>query len=156
MLWPFGFVFGVQLGSLEKRKRGVPGTCRTFSYVESFSQSCNFFTIKCTKCTTCTRSVWAMRKVLEMLQVHNSCTSDSLTVTGNLAVSRHVPHAPDRSDYAQSTRNAPKNNSCTSDIWAVSVNLAVFSPNMHYMHRIGLSYAKRTRNAQGAQQLHEH
>ena len=84
--------------------------------------------------------------------------SDSLTVTVNLAVSRHVPHAPDRSDYAQSTRNAPKNNSCTSDIWAVSVNLAVFSPNMHdmhYMHRIGLSYAKRTRNAQGAQQLHE-
>ena len=25
-LWPFGFVFGVRLGSLEKRKRGVPGT----------------------------------------------------------------------------------------------------------------------------------
>ena len=31
-LWPFGFVFGVQLGSLEKRKRGVPGTCRAASY----------------------------------------------------------------------------------------------------------------------------
>ena len=31
-LWPFGFVFGVQLGSLEKRKRGVPGTCRAGSY----------------------------------------------------------------------------------------------------------------------------
>ena len=31
-LWPFGFVFGVQLGSLEKRKRGVPGTCRASSY----------------------------------------------------------------------------------------------------------------------------
>ena len=30
-LWPFGFVFGVQLGSLEKRKRGVPGTCRAAS-----------------------------------------------------------------------------------------------------------------------------
>ena len=33
-LWPFGFVFGVQLGSLEKRKRGVPGTCRAASYIE--------------------------------------------------------------------------------------------------------------------------
>ena len=32
-LWPFGFVFGVQLGLLEKRKRGVPGSCRTGSYV---------------------------------------------------------------------------------------------------------------------------
>ena len=31
-LWPFGFVFGVQLGSLEKRKRGVPGTGRAGSY----------------------------------------------------------------------------------------------------------------------------
>ena len=31
-LWPFGFVFGVQLGSLEKRKRGVLGTCRAGSF----------------------------------------------------------------------------------------------------------------------------
>ena len=31
-LWPFGFVFGVQLGLLEKRKRGVPGTCRAASF----------------------------------------------------------------------------------------------------------------------------
>ena len=31
-LWPFGIIFGVQLGSLEKRKRGVPGTCRAASY----------------------------------------------------------------------------------------------------------------------------
>ena len=31
-LWPFGFVFGVQLGLLEKRKRGVPGSCRTGSF----------------------------------------------------------------------------------------------------------------------------
>ena len=30
-LWPFGFVFGVQLGLLEKQKRGVPGSCRTDS-----------------------------------------------------------------------------------------------------------------------------
>ena len=30
-LWPFGFVLGVQLGSLEIRKRGVPGTCRAAS-----------------------------------------------------------------------------------------------------------------------------
>ena len=34
-LWPFGFVFGVQLGLLEKRKRGVPGSCRTGSYEEA-------------------------------------------------------------------------------------------------------------------------
>ena len=33
-LWPFGFVFGVQLGSLEKGKRGVPGTCRAASSKE--------------------------------------------------------------------------------------------------------------------------
>ena len=33
-LWPFGFVFGVQLGSLGKRKRGVPGTCRAASFIE--------------------------------------------------------------------------------------------------------------------------
>ena len=31
-LWLFGFVFGVQLGSLEKRKRGEPGTCRAGSF----------------------------------------------------------------------------------------------------------------------------
>ena len=32
-LLPFGFVFGVQLGSLEERKRGLAGTCRAASYV---------------------------------------------------------------------------------------------------------------------------
>ena len=32
-LWPFGFVLGGQLGSLEKRKRGVPGTCRAALYI---------------------------------------------------------------------------------------------------------------------------
>ena len=30
-LWPFGFVFGVQLDSLETKNVAVPGTCRTVS-----------------------------------------------------------------------------------------------------------------------------
>ena len=42
-LWPFGFVFGVQLGSLEKRKRGVPGTCRAASYYDLTSEGLFFF-----------------------------------------------------------------------------------------------------------------
>ena len=33
-LWPFRFVFGVQLGLLEKRKRGEPGTRRAASYLQ--------------------------------------------------------------------------------------------------------------------------
>ena len=49
--WPFGFVFGVQLGSLQKRKRGVPSTCRTVS--NDFSR--NIFGASCLKETINTK-----------------------------------------------------------------------------------------------------
>ena len=35
-------VFGVQLGSLEKGKRGVPGTCRAASYDKDLGESLFF------------------------------------------------------------------------------------------------------------------
>ena len=40
-LWPFGFVFSVQLSSLEKRKRSLPGTCRAASYAYVSTLDCD-------------------------------------------------------------------------------------------------------------------